>query len=193
MGFACPVCSDPQADGGHLADHLAFTAMLGDQAHEAWLDEYAPGWAETGEAELADVVVDHVEETEFPQVFEDTAGGLDDDAEPPAERSGALFDDDHGDGLAHDHAHQAPTGSDPAHDRGGEDARMDEAAEAILEEAREMTRGRLEEDAEDGGGGTSAEGGGGASGVADDGGGTSAESGGASGADEDGGGSGRRG
>jgi hypothetical protein len=189
MGFACPVCSDPQADGGHLANHLAFTAMLGDEAHEAWLEEYAPGWAETGEAELADVVVDHVEETEFPQVFEDTAGGLDDDAEPPAERSGALFDDDHGDGPAHDHAHRAPTGSDPAHDRGGEDARMDEAAEAILEEAREMTRGRLEGDAEDDGGGTSAESGG-ASGAADDGGGTSAEGG---DADDDGGGSGRRG
>jgi hypothetical protein len=207
MGFACPVCSDPQADGGHLANHLAFTAMLGDEAHEAWLEEYAPGWAETGEAELADVVVDHVDETEFPQVFEDTAGGLDDDAEPPAERSGALFDD----GPAHDHAHQAPTGSVPAHDRGGEDARMDEAAEAILEEAREMTRGRLEGDAEDDGGGTSAESGG-ASGAADDGGGTSAEGGGevsgaaddgggtsaeggggASGADDDGGGSGRRG
>jgi hypothetical protein len=157
--------------------------MLGDEAHEAWLEAYAPGWAEMGEAELADVVEDHVEETEFPQVFEDTAGGLVDDAEPPAERSGALFDD-HGDGARYGHAHQAPTGGDPAHDRGRGDARMDEEAEAILEEAREMTRRMLEADADDG------DGSGGEASGADDGDGSGGE---ASGADASRGGSGRRG
>ena len=184
MGSACPVCSAPQADGGHLANHLAFTAMLGDEAHEAWLEEYAPGWAEMGEAELADVVEDHVEETEFPQVFEDTAGGLVDDAEPPGERSGALFDDDHGDGSRYGHAHQAPAGGDPANDRGGGDARMDEEAEAILEEAREMTRRMLEADADGG------EGSGGEAGGADAGDGSGGETGGADAGD---GGCGRRG
>jgi len=134
MGYACPVCSDPQADGGHLANHLAFTAMLGDEAHEAWLDEHAPGWGEMGETELADAVVETVEEVEFPQVFEDTAGGLDDDSEPPAERSGALFDDGAGGHAAHEHGHAAG------------DAPMDAEAEAILEEAREMTRRMLGDD-----------------------------------------------
>jgi hypothetical protein len=134
MGYACPVCSDPQADAGHLANHLAFTAMLGDEAHEAWLDDHAPGWGEMGETELADAVVGRVEEVEFPQVFEDTAGGLDDDSEPPAERSGALFDDGTGDDPA-DHGRAAGGG-----------APMDEEAEAILEEAREMTRRMLGDD-----------------------------------------------
>jgi hypothetical protein len=157
MGYACPVCSDPQADGGHLANHLAFTAMLGDEAHEAWLEEHAPGWADSGEAELADAVVDHVEETEFPQVFEDTAGGLDDDADPPQDRSGALFDDAHDAGHGHDHDTEQPTGGERAHTagRGGEPGPVDEEAEAILAEAREMTRRMVaapEDDAEASGG-----------------------------------------
>jgi hypothetical protein len=138
MGYACPVCSDPQADRGHLANHLAFSAMLGDEPHEAWLNEHAPGWGEMGETGLADAVVETVEEVEFPQIFEDTAGGLDDGSDPPAERSGALFDDD-----VHGHA---------GHERGraaGGGAPMDEETEAILEEAREMTRRMLEDDGEE--------------------------------------------
>jgi len=136
MGYACPVCSDPQADAGHLANHLAFTAMLGDEAHEAWLDEHAPAWGEMGETELADAVLGAVDEVEFPQVFEDTAGGLDDGSDPPAERSGALFDDD----------------GDREHARGGvpgDGAPVDEETEAILEEAREMTRRMLEDDGDE--------------------------------------------
>jgi len=105
MGYACPVCSDPQADRGHLANHLAFTAMLGDDDHEAWLEEHAPGWETMGEAELADHLVELVEETSFPQLFEDTAGGLEEgSAEPRSERSGALFEDgSHGGSAGHDH------------------------------------------------------------------------------------------
>ena len=80
MGYACPVCGDPQADGSHLANHLAFTAMLGDDRHEECLHDHAPGWGDMGEAALAEVVVEHAAETAFPKVFEDTAGGLDDDA-----------------------------------------------------------------------------------------------------------------
>ena len=95
MGYACPVCGDPQADAGHLANHLAFTAILGADHHEAWLEEHAPSWGEMGEAELAEAVVDHVEETEFPQVFEDTVGGLKESASDSlAERSGMLFEDE---------------------------------------------------------------------------------------------------
>jgi hypothetical protein len=139
MGYACPVCSDPQADAGHLANHLAFTAILGDDDHEAWLDERAPGWADMGERELASTVSERVEEIEFPQLFEDTAGGL--DAEPeesPAERSGALFGD-----HDHDHGHSHST---PSTDSSPEPA--DEETEQILEEARELTR-RMLDDEED--------------------------------------------
>lgn len=146
MGYACPVCSDPQADGGHLANHLAFTAMLGDDAHESWLDDHAPDWGEMGEADLAAVVVDEVEETEFPQVFEDTVGGLEDGSSNDlAERSGALFDDeealfDEGHDHAHGHGHQHGQGGRSPEGAEGTDA----DTEAILEEAREMTREMLE-------------------------------------------------
>jgi hypothetical protein len=127
MGYACPACSDPQADAGHLANHLAFTALLGDDDHEAWLDEHAPKWEEMGEADLADELVDHVEETEFPQLFEDTAGGLESgSAESTEERSGALFDEDH----AHEHGHRDQAVDGPA----------DEETAEILAEARELTR-----------------------------------------------------
>ncbi|WP_254839064.1 DUF5810 domain-containing protein [Natronomonas marina] len=144
MGYACPVCSDPQADTGHLANHLAFTAMLGDEGHEAWLEEHAPDWGEMGESELADAIADGVEETEFPQVFEDTAGGLDDGGDPPAERSGALFEEE---GHDHDHGHGPRPGREHAH--GGET--IDEETEAILEEAREMTREMLGDEADEDG------------------------------------------
>ncbi|WP_181691455.1 DUF5810 domain-containing protein [Natronomonas sp. LN261] len=157
MGYACPVCSDPQADAGHLANHLAFTAMLGDTDHEAWLDDRAPAWAEMGESELADVVAERVEETEFPQLFEDTAGGLEDGPnDPPEERSGALFDDidaghghgggghaghDHG-GYGHSHTERGSE-SDHASARGGvvdTSGPVDGETAEVLEEAREMTR-----------------------------------------------------
>jgi hypothetical protein len=154
MGYACPVCSDPQADAGHLANHLAFTAMLGDGDHETWLDEHAPGWTEMGERELAATVSEHVAETDFPQLFEDTVGGLESETEdPPGERSGALFDEsghDHSHGHGRDHAH--------THDHDGAgpggfeaSAPADGETERILEEAREMTRRMLDEGEEEGG------------------------------------------
>ena len=72
MGYACPVCSTPQADAEHLANHLAFTAMLGREDHESWLDEHAPGWDEDGPETLGDRVAEHAAETEYEEVFEDT-------------------------------------------------------------------------------------------------------------------------
>jgi hypothetical protein len=135
MGYACPVCSDPQADAGHLANHLAFTAILGNDDHETWLDEHAPEWNELGEAELADELADELEETEFPQLFEDTAGGLDSEAgQPPSERSGALFDSV-GEHAPHAHSHaQAHDGTiDTSQPLGADTAE-------VLEEARELTK-----------------------------------------------------
>ena len=87
MGYECPVCGTPQADAGHLANHLAITAIARGGDHEIWLDEHVPGWGTLDEDALADQVSDVASEAEFPQVFEDTtseslAGG----------RPGADFD-----------------------------------------------------------------------------------------------------
>ncbi|MCQ4333079.1 hypothetical protein KM295_06120 [Natronomonas sp. F2-12] len=152
MGYACPVCSDPQADAGHLANHLAFTAMLGDDDHEAWLEEHAPEWTDMGERELAATVSEDVEATDFPQLFEDTVGGIESETEtedPPAERSGALFEEDGHEGT-HGHTHHGHTHAhEGAPDVPGSSAPTDGETERILQEAREMTRRMLDDGDED--------------------------------------------
>jgi hypothetical protein len=130
MGYACPVCEDPQADDIHLANHLAFTALARGGDHEAWLDEHVPEWEQYDDEGLAATVTELAEEMEYPQVFEDTTG-------------------DHG----HDHTH------DSSHQQGGQSTRtqmdlsgmgvdssdmLDEEAREALAEAREMTRKRRE-------------------------------------------------
>lgn len=127
MGYACPVCDDPQVDARHLANHLAFTAILGREDHEAWLDEHAPGWGAEGEAELADRVDEHAEPAEYPQVFEDTTDG-------------------------HDHGPHHGRGHEPDHGHEQADVPRDPQTEEVLEEARELTRERRaagDEDASD--------------------------------------------
>jgi len=137
MGYACPVCEAPQADGEHLANHLAFTAMLGREDHEEWLDEHAPGWEESDPESLAVEVVDSVPETEFPQIFDDTTRDHD--------------GHNHGD---HDHHHGAAPEGTPfeqelAHQTRGA-GRGDLSAEArdVMAEAREMTEQMLDDDDE---------------------------------------------
>jgi len=134
MGYACPVCGDPQADGEHLANHLAFTALRGDADHEQWLDDHAPDWDQGDAESLAPVVTEHAETVEFPQVFENTT---EHDHEHDDERSGALFDDDP----------DLPGGSREAVDRERQQE-LDAQAERVLEDAREMTRQMLD-DAQD--------------------------------------------
>jgi len=121
MGYSCPVCGDPQADDVHLANHLAFTAMLRGGEHEQWLDEHAPDWGQLDDDGLAEIVVEHAEETEYQQVFEDTTG--------------------------HDHGREQ-TGSLPG---GAEipSGELDAEASEILTEAREMTRERRESTSDD--------------------------------------------
>jgi hypothetical protein len=131
MGYTCPVCADPQADDTHLANHLAFTALVRGGDHEAWLDDNVPEWESMDEEGLAAVVTDHADETEYPQVFEDTT-----------------------DQGTHDHQHET---TDEMHHRGGrgvggvamadlpdEDELSAEAADAI-EQARALTRQRRED------------------------------------------------
>jgi hypothetical protein len=145
MGYACPVCGTPQADARHLANHLAFTAMLHGEDHEAWLDEHAPDWQDAGEQELADRVRGLAADADYPQVFEDTTGRMEgghdhegdhDHGDPPAERSGALFD-------------EAPDPDAPAVDpetgRARGSGRIDEETREVLAEARDLTREMLAE------------------------------------------------
>jgi len=152
MGYACPVCGDPQADGEHLANHLAFTAMLGDADHEDWLDEHAPDWADTDPAELAARVTDHADEREFPQVFEDTTGdGQGNEGRGHHHDSHGHSHDGHGN---HDHSHPgrghgiardvAPGGvADPAELVDGDGDDGDESPPSdVLAEARELTQER---------------------------------------------------
>jgi len=124
MGFACPVCETPQQDATHLANHLAFTAMVHGDEHEAWLDEHVPGWEEYGEAELAPEVAELAPEADYEQVFEDTA-------------------------HAHGHRHEPgereqSAGIDPGAAASAGRGTLDEETRAVLEEARELTAEMLE-------------------------------------------------
>ncbi|MEM4780468.1 MAG: DUF5810 domain-containing protein [Halalkalicoccus sp.] len=74
MGYACPVCAVPQQDPEHLANHLAFAAILGNEDHEEWLDEHVPGWGEMGPDELGERAATFAPEREFETTVEDPAG-----------------------------------------------------------------------------------------------------------------------
>ena len=131
MGYACPVCDTPQRDGEHLAHHLAFTAMLHGDDHEAWLDEHVPDWGDRDPAGLASVVTDHAEATEYHEVFEDTT-----------DRTPGRPDVDAGDRLpanGHDHAHAGDDDSRSAL-RDPDPSELDPEAAAAVREARDLTR-----------------------------------------------------
>lgn len=135
MGYECPVCGIPQADGGHLANHVAFTALVHEEDHEAWLDETVPDWAEMGETELAEVLTERAETAEYPQVFEDTTA---DDGHHDHERSGKLFDEESENQYGEQH--QQIDSQSPA---------LDGDAQAVLERARRLTEARLSDDNEE--------------------------------------------
>ncbi|MFB6252487.1 MAG: DUF5810 domain-containing protein [Halobellus sp.] len=128
MGFACPVCETPQQDATHLANHLAFTAMVHSDEHEAWLDDYVPEWEALGEAELAPEVAALASDANYEQVFEDTASA-------------------HGH-ESHDHQHAgvggSPGGVDPEAAAATGDGSIDDETRQIIAEAREMTAEMVE-------------------------------------------------
>ncbi|GAB7009388.1 DUF5810 domain-containing protein [Halorubrum trueperi] len=134
MGYACPVCETPQRDGEHLAHHLAFTAMLHGDDHEAWLNERVPNWGDRDPAGLAADVTPHAETAEYHEVFEDTV-----DRGRPNVGVGAHGHAGRDRGhSSHAHAHaQDPSARTGVVDEHG--ATDPETAEA-LREAREMTR-----------------------------------------------------
>lgn len=121
MGYECPVCGTPQADGTHLANHLAITAMTHGEEHEEWLDEYTPGWRESSPDDLADQVVAFATETDHETIFEDTAG------------NDRRFEDELERQLGAERGRQGG--------RSGE-------TEAALEEARRLTERMLEDEDE---------------------------------------------
>jgi hypothetical protein len=119
MAYLCPVCADPQVDAGHLANHVAFTAVIREGDHEAWLDEHVPGWGEDDEDELAErlLELDAVATVDHP---------ID-----------AAADDDPTGGHTHDHGQ----GQNPAVEgqtRGS--GALDAEAREILDEAQQLTR-----------------------------------------------------
>jgi hypothetical protein len=140
MGYRCPVCGDPQADGVHLANHLGFTAMLRGGDHEAWLDEHVPDWGQQADEELAAQVTDHATEVEYPQLFEDTTDE---------------HDHEHSDHEHSDHEHSEDEyAHTPA--SGHVATALDEQTRAdpqdtrdVIAEARELTRRRRGTDTED--------------------------------------------
>jgi hypothetical protein len=135
MGYACPVCDDPQADDIHLANHLAFTAISRGGDHEDWLDETVPDWGSMNEETLAEEVTDHAEEKEYPQVFEDTT-----------------VDHDHAHEHDHEHAHGRSAGTREISEAmlAQAEDELDDVdmpdTEEVVQEAREMTEKRQAED-----------------------------------------------
>jgi len=83
MGYECPVCGVEEADGEHLANHLAFTALVRGGDHESWLDETVPDWEDRDPESLAADVTEHAAETETETVTEPHGHEM-----PAVERSG---------------------------------------------------------------------------------------------------------
>lgn len=122
MGYACPVCAAPQADGIHLANHVAFTALLGRSDHADWLDDNAPDWREDGPETLAERITPHAEPLEFDDESESV------EPEPPdAAQTGSVPEPPTGPA--------APTEPDPG-------------VGAVIERARELTERRHEDESE---------------------------------------------
>jgi hypothetical protein len=145
MGYACPVCETPQSDAEHLANHLAFTAMLGDDDHEEWLDDHAPGWQEQGEDELADRIEEYAKEVGFPQVFEDTTHDHDHGDEP---QGGDLFEDELERANSQGRGSMASGAGAGGAGAGGAGS-LDGEAQSILQEARAMTEEMLDDEKEE--------------------------------------------
>jgi hypothetical protein len=138
MGYACPVCEVPQQDAEHLANHLAFTALLHEADHADWLDESVPDWREDGPEDLAPKVAEVAEEADYDAVFEDTTG----------------HDHQHAGHQQSEHGHQHAEHGQSAHDLGVDPAaagrqaaseELDAEARSVLQEARAMTREMLDD------------------------------------------------
>ena len=131
MSYLCPVCAAPFGGGKPLADHLAVTAILHGGDHETWLNDTVADWASLSRADLGERVVDHAE----------TA----DDHDHIGEHSHSDHEHSHSDPEP---ASGLPNGIDAAVSRreAGGNTAVDADAQAIIEEARELTREMQGED-----------------------------------------------
>lgn len=145
MGYACPVCEEPQQDAEHLANHLAFQAMTHGGPHESWLDDHAPDWADGGPSDLAPRVAALAPDAEYDVVFEDTTDDGRERERFDPDLQGGAHGHDHG--HAHDHGHGADRGAGVDVDA----AALDPEARDVVESARELTREMLADDADDDG------------------------------------------
>lgn len=68
MGYRCPVCETPQPDAEHLANHVAFTGLMGDGDHERWLDEHVTDWAAHDPESLGETLADIVPSVELEDI-----------------------------------------------------------------------------------------------------------------------------
>ncbi|WP_302082370.1 DUF5810 domain-containing protein [Salinibaculum rarum] len=139
MGYVCPVCEDPQADTIHLANHLAFTALVRGGDHEEWLDEHVPDWESMDEETLGEHLTVDADETDYPQVFEDTTDQPHD------------HEHDHGHAGGHDSGHATQGLSDAMLADAREELADEDLdnPEDVLAEARELTRKRHEQRADE--------------------------------------------
>lgn len=118
MGYLCPVCEEPFGDERACANHLAVTAILHGGPHEGWLAESVDDWETVPRAELAEIVAETAEETT--------------DHDHPGEHKHTHPVD----GQSH-HSQSESTGQ-PAFTTS--DEQLDADAQAVLNEARELTR-----------------------------------------------------
>jgi len=140
MAYRCPVCDNPETDAEHLANHLAFTAVIRGDGHEGWLDEHVPGWGEENPETLAPKVAEAVPAVEVPELDDDGHDGHD---------HGARLEDE----LAKQGSHRGPgaaeggdVGGAPAGGRGD----LSEEAAGVMREARELTEAMYGLDEDDG-------------------------------------------
>lgn len=75
MGYACPVCAAPQVDAAHLANHLAFTALIHGDDHESWLDERVDDWGAMDPETLGPLVAEHAEPVDVDAPESEREGG----------------------------------------------------------------------------------------------------------------------
>ena len=123
MSYLCPVCAAPFGGGEPLADHLAVSAILHGGNHEAWLDDTVADWDGLSRDKLGERVVDHAETTDDHEHIGDHSHS---DPEPAS-------------GL--------PNGIDSeASARNAADSTLDADAQAIIEEARDLTHEMQGED-----------------------------------------------
>lgn len=158
MGYACPVCDDPQQDAEHLANHLAFQALTHGDDHESWLDEHAPDWADGGPTDLAPRIEALAEEADYEVVFEDTTEDSGNKAlydpdlqgEEHDQAPGGMGGHGHTHGHGHGHAHGHGHGHDHTGGDGIDVSELDPDARDIVDEARELTREMLDDEQDDG-------------------------------------------